>query len=140
MGTHTRNGFLFISTVIITSISVHFVEPPIIQRNVQRCILYNVTPVLRPMCQSHDRTVCNQLQELTTFSPGIPSTLLDFQVACHDSISCQDLSAKKKTYSSSHSSRKAFFSALNTDNNFLQGALLLGHTQKKCHPRHRKTI
>ena len=136
MGIPSRSGFLFVAAVLLTSVSWHFLRPPVIQHNVRRCILSNITPVLRPMCQPHERTVCNKLDDVTTFSPCFPSTLLDSQVACHDSSSCQDLSEKRKTYPSADVSRKAFFSALYTDNNFLEGALLLGHTVKKFHPQH----
>ena len=132
-----KGCLFFISAVAVISISLHLLRPSIIQESERRCIFYNVTPVLRPMCQPHERTVCNKLDEVTTFSPCFPSTLLDSNVACHDSMSCQDPSMqKRKTHPSSNLSRKAFFSALYTDNNFLEGALLLGHTLKKYHPHH----
>ena len=75
--------------------------------------------------------------ERSTFSPCCPSTLLNFDFACHDSIPCQDPSVKRKTtHPSTDLSRKAFFSALYIDNNFLERALLLGHTLRKYHPHH----
>ena len=115
MGTPISNVLLFISVVLVTSITILF---------------------FRPICPPHERTVCNKLDEVTTFSPCFPSALVDSQVACHDSSSCQDLSKKTKTNPSPDLSRRAFFSALYTDNDFLEGALLLGHTVKKFHPQY----
>ena len=85
-------------------------------------------------CQAHERTACNKLNEVTTYLPCFPSILLDSRIVCHDSYSCQERVKKSKTTPSLDVSRRAFFSALYTDNNFLDGAILLGYTLKKYHP------
>ena len=134
---HIRRCLFCVSTVVVTSLSMHFLRPLVVEESAQKCVVYNVPHVLRAKCQPRERTVCNKLDEMTTFSPCFPSTLLNSNVACHDSIACQDPSVKKtKTRPSSDLSRQVFFSALYTDNNFLEGALLLGHTLKKYHPHH----
>ncbi|CAF1049637.1 unnamed protein product [Adineta ricciae] len=140
MGTHLRNCLFFIVAVILTSVGIHFLHPSvIIQYKTERCI-YNVTPVLRPICQANERIICDKLDAVTTYSPCFPSTLLDSKIACHDSYSCNEQSKEISTNPSLDVSRKAFFSALYTDNNFLEGALLLGYTIKKYHPHYQMYI
>lgn len=133
--THIIAAVLLISVVIIIYSCIDYVPRVKIQSITKTCV-YNVTPVLRPMCAPNERTVCGNLNEVTTFLPCFPSTLLDSRIACHDSYSCQKQSKKTEINRATNVSRRAFFSALYTDNNFLEGALVLGYTLKKYHPNY----
>lgn len=98
---------------------------------------YSIISGIRSIFQTNEHTVCKQLGKVTTYSPCFPSTLLDSKVACHDSFSCEQKTSKRtKPKSSTYLSRRAFFSALYTDDQFLDGALILGYTIKKHHPHY----
>jgi hypothetical protein len=70
--------------------------------------------------------------------PDFSSNLLSSSYACHDTPSCTaklGLLKNQTTISNKNFSKNAFFSALYTEN-YLIGALILGHTIRKYHPNH----
>ena len=70
--------------------------------------------------------------------PDFSSKLLSSSYACHDTPSCTakiGLLTKPTITQKKNFSKNAFFSALYTDN-YLLGALILGHTIRKYHPNH----
>ena len=133
--THIIGVALLTFVVIFTYSGIYYLPSAPVQSPIKTCV-YNVTPVLRPKCAANERTVCGNLNEVTTFLPCFPSTLLDSRIACHDSYSCQKQPKKADSKRAADVSRRAFFSALYTDNDFLEGALVLGYTLKKYHPNH----
>ncbi|CAF0935595.1 unnamed protein product [Adineta ricciae] len=143
MGIQLKHCLLFAVAVLLTSTGIHLLRPlsVVIEYKIKKCD-YNITPVLRPMCQREERIICDKLDQVTIYSPCFPSTLLDSEVACHDSYSCDEQTTRiaTKNVPIDDVSRKAFFSALYTDNNFLEGAMLLDHTLKKYHPRYQMYI
>lgn len=81
------------------------------------------------------RDDCKLLSTVTTYYPCFPSKLLSSKVACHDSYSCKERLSSVITKANDNLPRRAFFSAVYT-NNFIPGALLLGYTLRKHHPKH----
>lgn len=127
---------VFIIIFIMGLYYINVVRTPAGLYPIKQCI-YNVTPVIRPTCQPNEQMVCKRLGEVTIYSPCFSSTLLDSKVACHDSFSCdKETSKRTEPKSSTNFSRRAFFSALYTDDQFLDGALILGYTIKKHHPHY----
>jgi glycogenin glucosyltransferase len=87
-------------------------------------------------CNDNKR-VCKKIGEMTTFQPCFTSVqMLSSNSTCHDTISCTEKfgmnRSQLKMTMKNKSSKRAFFSALYTDN-YLLGALLLGYTLKRHH-------
>lgn len=135
LGFSVKTLVLFLIVFIMGLICAEIFRTRPLPCPVKRCI-YNITPVLRPVCQPQERIGCSRLGDVTTYSPCFPSTLLDSEIACHDSFSCMEPTKRMKLKLSLDFSRRAFFSALYTDNSFLDGALLLGYTIKKHHAQY----
>lgn len=113
-------------------------------RNFKRC--YLITK-LRPLC---NRTILFivlivvysifiiNFYDYFFVQPNFSSKLLKNSYACHDTPSCAarlGVPAYDNVINNKNHSRNAFFSALYTDN-YLLGALILGHTIRKYHPNH----
>lgn len=83
------------------------------------------------------KRLCKRTGEITVFQPCFTSAqMLSSNSTCHDTISCEEKfgmnSGQLKTVVKNKSHKRAFFSALYTDN-YLLGAMLLGYTLKKYH-------
>ncbi len=137
--THIRTFVLFVFAVVVTCSSIYFFRSSSVQ-NVVKTSIFQGIPFLHRMCEIRHTALCDTLGEVTAYLPCFPSTLLYSKIACHDSYSCQKQPRKTKINRTTDVSRRVFFSALYTDDNFLEGALLLGYTLKKYHPHHQMYI
>ena len=129
----SRSCWLLIVTALLASIVIYFLHRLVLQR-----IWRNSCPLKSgDMCPTNEQATCPRLGRITTYSPCFPSTLLDSAIACHDSYACEEPSKRTTTSpTTANQTRRAFFSALYTDNKYLGGALLLGYSLKKYHPQY----